>query len=304
MTADVQWRPLVDDVLRKELGLDFETACAKQKYLNQLLATSKMLKRPTESNRRQLRHEIVQVAKRYWDLGTADTKINETIKFARATFAPTAILEQFLFPIRSLDEGFLTLPYDDSEGWLEDPTMKLKSSREISTRTAVWKAQAALQMVNKLCDFGAETYYFPGEGGSVTAWIKASDQYHVQRMESTITADFAIVKLQQAGRASHFRDTASSDPRSNYRSLYYRLGVALSKLQIPPMQPLVKHQLSDYELYLAKDVYFKKLLSASCAGCPGTGLLAFPHGYAGVIKHFRRCHYNTYWRHNNWLIIG
>lgn len=263
-----------------------------------------MLKRPTESNHRQLRHELVQVAKKYWTFGTADTNVNETIKFARSTFAPTAILEQFLFPARSLDGALLTLPYDDSEGWLEDPTMKLKSSREIFTRTAAWKAQAALQMVNKLCDFGAETYYFPGEGGSVTAWIKASDQYQVQRMENSITADFAIAKLQQAGRASYFRDAASGDQSNNYSSRFHRLSAILTKLHIPPMQPLIKNQLSDYELSLAKDIYFKKLLSAACAGCPNTGLLAFPRGYTGIIKHFRRCHYNTYWRHNDWLIIG
>ena len=253
-----------------------------------------MHKRPTEGNRRQLRHEIVEVAKRYWDHGAGDDDVNEAIKFARSTFAPTAILQQFLFPARSLDGALLTLPYDDSEGWLEDPTMKLKSSREIFNRTARWKADVALQMVIKLCNWYSETYYFPGEGGSVTAWIKASEQYHIQRMERTVTADFAIAKLKQDGRESYF----------GRRSRFERLGVILTKLHIPPMQPLIKHRLSECELLLAKEVFFKKLLTASCVGCPQTGLLAFPSGLAGVIKHFRKNHYRTYWRHDHWHIIG
>lgn len=280
-TTANQWRPLVDDVLRKAVGLDFETALAKQKYLEHLLATSKMLKRPTEANRRRLRHNIVTVAKRLWDFGTGEPRIDNAIKQARSTFAPTEIIERFLFPPRSLDAAQLTEPFDASDGWLGDPTMQLKSSREVLNRSPSWKAMVAVQMINKLCGHHDHpTYYLPGYGGAVTTWVNASEHYHIQRMENTIDVNFAIQKLKDDGRVSYFRRTPPNTQSyiSSYEGLYERLGVILTKLHIPPMQPLRAEQLNERDLALAKNVYFKKLLRVSCVGCPKSGKLAFPRG--------------------------
>jgi hypothetical protein len=292
----VQWRPLVDEILRKKLGIDFETALAKQKYLTHLGATLTASRRPTETNRTQLRNEIVVIAKRIWDFGTGNPLINQAISFARSTFAPTDLLQGFLFPPRSLDASLLHLPFDDTESWLEDPT-RLLSSRDIFSRTAAWKNQAAIDMATKLCDWSSIDYYQAGYGGTVTTWITAADEYHIQRMEQTISADFAIQKLKDENAVSYGHPTTfTSQGQIHQKAIRFeRLGVILAKLKIPPMslvrkevlekEGLTKEQLkmaeqvlNDRELKMAKEVYFKKLLRSCCVGCPRTGLLAFPPG--------------------------
>jgi hypothetical protein len=292
----VQWRPFVDEVLRQKLGIDFETALAKQNYLTHLGATLTASRRPTETNRTQLRNEIVMIAKRIWDFGTGNPLVNEAIRFARSTFAPTDILHCFLFSPRSLDGSLIHLPFDHSESWLEDPT-RLLNSRDIFHRTTAWKNQAAMDMVTKLCDWSSISYYQAGYGGTVTTWIRAADQYHVQRMEQTISADFAIQKLKEENAASYGHPTTFNNQGQLYQKVvrFERLGVILAKLKIPPMSPVLKEVLDTKEfdeekakaaeqvldgreLKMAKQVYFKKLLRACCVGCPRTGLLAFPPG--------------------------
>lgn len=261
------------------MGIDFETACAKQAYLDQLLATSNMLKHPIEANRRMLRHGIVEAAKRIWDFGTDASEIDENIQCARSTFAPTEILHTFLFPARSLDENLLLLPYDRTQNWLADPTMQLYS-REILTRSEEWKHEAAIKMIRKLVKWHASDYYRQGRGGTVTAWVEAADQHHLKRMEQTMTADMAIQKLKEDHIESYFPTPTPNNqsPAHPPTHKFRRLGVILTKLLIPPMQPLRLKQLSDREEILAKEVYFKKLLKASCAACPLDGKLAGSRG--------------------------
>jgi hypothetical protein len=286
----VQWRPFVDDVLRKKLGIDFETALAKQKYLTHLSATLTASRRPTETNRIRLRQEIVLIAKRIWDFGIGNAHINKAISFARSTFAPTEILHRFLFPARSLDANLLTIPFDDTERWLEDPT-RLLNSREIFNRTIAWKSQAATDMIIKLCDWSSPHYYQAGYGGAVSTWIKAADEYHIQRMEQTISADFAIQILKDVDAAFYDQSATFTNQGQIGQKLirFERLGVILAKLKVPPMSlvrkevfdegaKVVGEVLEERGLKMAKEIYFKKLVRASCVGCPHTGLLAFPPG--------------------------
>lgn len=294
--GQVQWRPLVDALLRKQLGIDFETALAKQKYLIHLRATLTASRRPTENNRTRLRHEIVVMAKRIWDFGSGNPLVNQTISFARSTFAPTDTLQCFLFPLRSLDARVLHLPFDASESWLEDPT-RLLNSRDIFNRTSAWKNQAAMEMITKLCDWSSINYYQAGYGGTVTTWIAAADHYHIQRMEQTISADFAIKKLKEINLAPHGHTAIWTSQGQLHRKQvgFERLGVILAKLKIPPMSPVrkevptkkerneeelkVAEQVLGYlDLKMAKEVYFKKLLRTCCVGCPRTGFLVFSPG--------------------------
>jgi hypothetical protein len=294
--GQIQWRPLVDAILREQLGIDFETALAKQKYLIHLGAALTASRRPTEKNRTRLRHEIVLIAKRIWDFGSGNPLVNRMISFARSTFAPTDTLQCFLFPPRSLDEGLLHLPFDDSESWLEDPTRLLKS-RDVFNRTSVWKNQAALEMITKLCDWSSINYRQPGYGGTVTTWIAAADRYHIQRMEQTVSADFAIEKLKETNLAFYGQTAILTGQGQLQRKQvgFERMGVILAKLKILPVGPerkevpnkkdcnneelkVTEQVLSDHELEMAKEFYFKKLLRACCVGCPRTGFLAFPPG--------------------------
>src|SRR5271156_6319646 len=119
--------PFVNDVLKKHIGIDYETACAKQKYFEQVLETKSMMKKTVETHRRQLRREIVDAAKKIWDANDHPT-VAYPIFIARNTFAPTHVLPKFLFPARDLEESLLCVPYDDSDVWLEDPTLALKNS--------------------------------------------------------------------------------------------------------------------------------------------------------------------------------
>ena len=265
----MQWRPLVDDLLRKKVGYDFDIANAKQKYIESLLDVRKVYKKDAETHRRHLRHEIVEIAKQLWAFGVGDSEIDKCIRLAREAFAPVSMLPEFLFPARCLDPSKLTLPFDVSEKWLEDPTCKLKSSREIVTRSSTWKQKEALRMVTELCSWSMPGYRSAGRGGTVTTWVKVSDEYHLRRIEKTMTADFAIEFL------------GKSSPYSPYTSLpknFHRLRVVLTKLHIIPYDSTLP-RLEEHELALAKKIYFKKLLMNCCVGCPGSGLLAFPRGF-------------------------
>ena len=140
-------------------------------------------------------------------------------------------------------------------------------------------------MVIKLCGWTSDKYYDAGRGGTVTTWIKAADEYHIQRMEKILTADFAIQQLEEANVASYFDPTTGMiRGKKHPRGVHLRrLGVILAKLKIPPMSPVRKDVLVDgtvvaeevldeYQLKMAKEVYFKKLLRSCCVACPHTGL--------------------------------
>jgi len=235
-------------------------------------------------------------AKRIWEFSSGSSRIHRTIRFARSTFAPTDTLQRFLFPPRSLDAGLLHLPFDASERWLEDPT-RLLNSREIFTRTDAWKNQVAMEMIIKLCDWSSIHYHQAGYGGTVTTWVAAADHYHIQRMEQTLSADFAIAKLKEISLSPYGHTATLTNQGTLHRQKlgFERLGVILAKLKIPPMSPVRKQVpnkkyhnkeelkaagqvLNGHELKMAKEVYFKKLLRACCVGCPRTGSLAFPPG--------------------------
>jgi hypothetical protein len=188
------------------------------------------------------------------------------------------------------------LPFDASERWLEDPT-RLLNSREILTRTDAWKNQVAMEMITKLCDWSSIHYHQAGYGGTVTTWIAAADLYHIQRMERTISADFAIAKVKEISLSSHGHTPTLTGQGALHtpRLAFENLGLILAKLKIPPMSPVRKQVpnkmyrskeelkeaeqvLSDDELKMAKEVYFKKLWQACCVGCPRTGYLVCAPG--------------------------
>ena len=266
--------------MREKIGVDFETAVAKQQYLTQLLATSRMVSSRVriemEACRRQLRKEIVEIAKKFWDSGVGDAEIDATIAFAKATFAPTDQLQRFLFPARNLDEDLLHLPYNDQDKWVIDHTSNLKSSRIVKSRWLEWKEWAARDMIICLCDWAiGSQYYEDGHGSAVTAWVKAADEYHLRRLKTVATAEHAISQV-QAGIGS----VSPASPPNNLQghANTSRLQVILEKLRISPMKSDPGSQLSGEELDLVKDVFFKKLLHNCCVGCPKTGLLALPRG--------------------------
>ena len=110
-------------------------------------------------------------------------------------------------------------------------------------------------------------------------------------MEQTISADFAIQKLKDANAAVYGQSTTFTNQGQIYQKLirFERLGVILAKLKVPPMSLVRKEVfdegvrvagevLEERELKMVKEVYFKRLVRASCVGCPHTGLLAFPPG--------------------------
>ena len=275
-----QWRLFVDDILREKIGVDFETAVAKQQYLKQLLATSRSqssrMRIEMEGHRRQLRKEIVEIAKKFWDSGVGNATVDATIAFAKATFAPTDQLQRFLFPARSLDENLLHLPYNDKDKWPVDHTNNLRSSRIVKSRWLEWKEWAARMMILDLCDWSTGSVYYQfGNGGTVTEWVKAADEYHLRRLKTIATADYAISQV-QAGNG--FVSPASPSNNFHGHADTRRLQVILEKLRISPMESDQDTELSGLELELVKNVFFKKLLHNCCVGCPKSGLLALPRG--------------------------
>jgi hypothetical protein len=110
-------------------------------------------------------------------------------------------------------------------------------------------------------------------------------------MEQTISADFAIQILKDVDAAFYDQSATFTNQGQIGQKLirFERLGVILAKLKVPPMSlvrkevfdegaKVVGEVLEERGLKMAKEIYFKKLVRASCVGCPHTGLLAFPPG--------------------------
>lgn len=291
------WKPFVDAVLRKHVGLDYDTAVAKTEYSYQLASALTAVKHPVTALRRALRQDIVKIAQK---MSTSSSYTGTATRFAKSTFATPTELPRFLFPARDLHEEEMFEPYDPDEEWIPDPTMSLKTSKGVHRKleSALWKRAQAQTMLNAL--FNPRDF-----GGGVTTFLRAADSWHVRRISKDLSADLVI---------DLFNTKFPRPPSPFYMMPAWKgmfgnridghLDILLSKLFIYRNEFPFLPQLSPYELEIAKEVYFKKLALGTCVTCPVSGLLYGNRGVESFVQHLRRNHPGQYWDAHKWIVIG
>lgn len=135
--GQVSWKPYVDAILRKTIGIDFDTAVAKEEYMRQVSKALTATKQPITALRQASQRGIVQVAQ---DLSTSPSYDNGPANLAKLTSARSPNFLTFLFRagllIRNKCSSHTTL----NEAWLSDPTADLKVTREVRRKVgdAAW----------------------------------------------------------------------------------------------------------------------------------------------------------------------
>ena len=103
-------RHLVDDLSRRECGLDFTTLKAKQVYFNHIVQVKTASARPIFANRRTMRVDMIVIAQDQWrrvvvpDIapGKIDAICNAVVPFSQ--------IGSYLFPLHATDPTALYRP--------------------------------------------------------------------------------------------------------------------------------------------------------------------------------------------------
>lgn len=302
--ADCQYRPMVDEILRTQIGVDFETATNIQEYIMQLRETCKggPKSEPLKANRRKLRGDIVKRAQEIWEktaLSGEENVIERTgdtiarrrsitkriIVHTRQRWAPTSMLPTFLFSARLLSSSDLLLPYDSDERWLKDPTLDFETSRDVLRVGPVWIDRMAKEMIQNLV--------FYTRGDEVTRWVKAAEEWHIQRLKHELHSG-KYLNLEYGG----IRLDRPEDVPTHCNN---RLDVIAKKLRIDPLFPV--GTLTDHEKRMAV-ACFNKIISHRCAGCPLNNLLILPSGLKEIVEHYSEYHPHQFWLNDKWTIRG
>jgi hypothetical protein len=295
---------MVDEILRKNIGVDFETALQMQKYIEQLLETWKggAQSEQIKAHRRELRNDIVLRAQSVWDATMVLDKDHDkefqkvaeaemalfrrTIVQARDRWAPSLILGSFLFPARLLKASKLWLPDDPDAKWPVDPTLELGTSREVLAVGQDWINRKAHNILRDL--ILSQT----AENGA-TAWVKAAQDWHVRRLRNDLYSG-KYLNLEYGGeRSKHLHNPSTS--RLN------RLDVIAKKLRIDPMFPVGKLTAHEKKMAVA---CFNKIVNQRCAGCPYNNLLILPMGIEGIVEHQCDVHPAQFWLDDQWTLRG
>ena len=297
------YRPMVDEILRKEIGIDFGTASAVQTYISQLLETWKgsTQSEPLKAHRRKLRRDIVRRAQEIWERTVLDERqLTETeegsparqqarnnlmIVRSRSRWAPTSRLPQFLFPARLLTESNLWFPFDPTVQWLADPTLELETSRDVLRAGLTWIDRKAKEMVQNLVTHGVQE--------RVTNWIRAAEQWHIRRLTRELYLG-KYLNLEYGGRRlGELKDVPTTANN--------RLDVIAKKLRIDPLFPI--GTLTDHERKEAV-ACFNKIVLQRCTGCPDNNLMIVPCGIKEVVHHYCHWHPNEFYLGDEWTIRG
>lgn len=301
---DYEYRPMVDEILRARIGIDFETAVNVQCYILQLLQTWKggSQSEQLRVNRSRLRGGIVKRAQEIWQsikLNGSENVVEKTgdltarrlaiqkkiIVHARERWAPASVLPTFLFHSRLLTDADRWLPYDPDEQWLPDPTLQLETSRDVLRAGTGWVDQQAREMLLELVIYQPDM--------AISTWVKAAEQWHTQR----ITRDLYSGKYLNFGyggpRLRSLKNVGT--PGNN------RLDVIAKKLRIDPLFPV--GTLTEHEKKMAV-ASFIRIIRHRCAGCPINNLLILPCGLKEIVQHFGSYHPYEFWLNDKWTVRG
>ena len=267
-TDGLYWIPEVDEVLRATIGIDYDTAVAKQKYFDYLhQITGREGRKSTSPDARKLRTMVVEEAKMLWSAPKLPLDV-DTIKRLRESFLPAAELAKFLFPGHLLYEESIYLPHDTEAVYLEDPVSQLSAwSMREHARSPGWSVETARTMVEDLVRYKR----------TVTVVYQACHEWNVARLRvslPSVTEDILSAKIVAPNN-------------------YQRLIVILEKLHLL-QNPITGNVGLTPEGKKKAMKVLPSIVECACIGCPKSHMLA-PRGIDSVVTHMATHHYELFW---------
>jgi len=272
--GQVHWRPMIDDFVRKECGLDFETLLAKQLYFEWLDETLKYQGDGTrnqelQDGRRAFRNSILGRAQLLWRNADARDPFGLRIALLRDNnIIPTADLGKFLFRPELLNPDALG-PQAPDEIWPDDPVDLIRYKRDVTgdrARKDPWYERRAKDMVVQLVE------RYAGD-----RCRDALEEYHVQRLRSGLTSDAILDSLAAAGAMGSLSIMAVVK-----KKLFLEDGMAFTHgaMLTPAGRDAAK---------LVLGPLLQATISCTQPGCTGA-----PRGLEEMVHHMRTCHMNVF----------
>jgi len=249
------------------------------------------------SKRRELRVKIVQAAEQCWEKPppaknddmpdlTEPASPKEKFLLFKTTFAPTAKLAGFLFAPWLLSEDYSSTALMLDYKWLKDPASNLNNATlDFKLADKKWIRQIASEMLRQLTDYTNHLYAEKGNGGSVTTWIKAANEWHTARINNEL-ADGSTTRLEHITLTMRYMNGGFHRGITELRK---RLGLTGDP-----------HHAAHPELWNSKreraaNRHFHRIVSQSCRRCPISSYMFFPCGLEGMLEHVRIAHPAHFW---------
>lgn len=325
-SAPQYYRPSVDVVLRElhdtgvaDLVLQKEIFMSERKL--GLLAATKV-----EAQRRIVREAITKAAEQIWDgfdpypakirnvrgeVVTSQTNpalpTVDQWKSFRDRFCPTSKLKEMLFPSAKVIDPPTSASVQKDHQWLYDSTMELKTQTDFNRLTPQWITATALDMLYQLVDYTDAHYAEDGHGGSITTWVEAAKDWHIERLDTEL-ASGSVMAMQHITPAMRVHNDGMHRGIANLRE---RLGITRNPqhLQHVPEadkalirslfekenrgSPTYRHNPTATEATVNK--YFHRIIREACSRCPVSSFLFSPIGYEGLLEHMRSHHPDIFW---------
>lgn len=315
----------------------FASAMRERVMIAKMQTPDRRLKTQTLDLRKQLRLETVRAAESIWEgvdpspdkVLSGSTVISiprpkicrQRFERFRNRFAPTSKLREFLFPAHLLPDGVLPklAPGQKPEsGYLADPYQKviLKSPRP----TARAVADTAERMLELLTNYhvGQRLYESAGRGGFCTAWTKAAEAWHVERITSRqLTGDainafrpfltnhkktkVSLFDKLRFGELAPLVDERTLTKPLTPKGLYDSNGIGACVNYLIADEAHIKETESQRQLKVAA---FHRISMETCKRCPHNGLLLPAKGINALFQHMRHGHSTQYWECDDWDIVG
>jgi hypothetical protein len=318
--ATDHYRLMVDEILRRKIGIDFDTALSLQRYIATFLESSKGGARckSTNANRVELRWRIVRRAQEIWEQSTTVPRMAEPIQFnwqtaswaldsaktksefdravvhARDRWAPTAKLPIFLFSSYDLGRFNVDTPSNEITDWLPDPTLGLAGSRELRRIGVKWVGRTARDMLSDL---------ICSEGAQATVWGIAAERWHIQRLQADIDS-WRYLELSAQLASPGFQPTPlGSGCCRPLIGLAEQLGLdretvcaALASVQSTDgdpasIEPETKLAIATFNKIISRG--WMTYLHGTCVGCDGI---------RAIVKRQRARNPSIFWNRDDWIM--
>lgn len=251
------------------IGIDFETAKAKQAYFEDILGTMDAKDTRIERWKRLTRLKIIEEAKTQWTGGKYLTVDGPTVERLKDTCVPASELAKALFPPHALSEEARYLPRQSKAVYPRDPLATYNHAHQIPGPLFHGHGLEPLA-ASMVLELVRSRYQMTGLGNLM-------HEYHVKRLRASFGPQDVLkshADLEQSGKGWLKR---------------YQLGRILEKLF------LVNNRLVHYDMLLSvrgkalAEEVLPKILERGCEICPQTKMLA-PRGLEGNIDHVRKTH--------------
>lgn len=275
--------PLLDHAVRQQLGIDYETAQAKDAYLGRLRRFNSK-ETNFDADCRKIRLLVMEAAERlYRSNSPRFGNLGVRVEYWSKAFLPASRLREVLFAPEALDQDALLFPVPSDTKYPTDQVLiQIESAfyAKLALRNADKIQDMALSMVKGLLR----------NPNKSTRLAQLATEYHINRLLPT----FTVEGLKEA------RDKISSNPRQNAphrtpQSPQYTRSVnsLLAKLGLEPDNSTQQLQVDGAGQHAAIKT-LPRLLESACLLCPASGLLA-GRGINRVLEHVRFSHQSLFW---------